>query len=45
MSYRPEDQALEPHIDTILDAIEKLQAAIRKRVQSDEWNDNQPASK
>jgi len=39
MGYRPDDQALEPAIDMILEGMEKFNDAAKKRIQSREWGD------
>lgn len=39
MSYHDEEQAIEPHINTILKGIEGFNEATRQRIKSGNWQD------
>lgn len=40
MSYRPENQALENPIDTILCGFKSFNTAVENRIESGEWKDS-----
>lgn len=39
MGYRPDEQALGPPIDKILEGIKELEKAIEERLESNEWSE------
>lgn len=39
MSYRPEEQALEPAIDLILEGVKTFSSAVDKRIEANDWQE------